>query len=591
MPRISINSFTGELKSVSPRLLPDGGARFANNCDLSSGSLDPFRQTTIVAAPALTTAIRGIYQYTDKNGVKSWLHWDNLTHVERAPFADDTSARIYYTGDGAPKVTNSDRLNEVIPYYTLGVPAPDTAPVATVDNAGTTPTERLYAVTFVTAWGEESKPSLLSSIVSVGTGGQVTLSSIPQSANDPDRNPVTKIYIYRSSAGTESTKLRFLAEVPHGTTSYVDTIADSVLALNEPIPSLDWDEPPTDLFNLLSMAGGFFVGLRQHEICFTPPYQPHAWPEIYRLPITDTIIGAGVFGNRIVVLTNKHARVVVVDHPENVSPTKLSDSTPCLSAAGIVSMLNGVVFPSADGLRFIGAGGSRLVTRDYYSQEDWQAINPGEIVAAQWGENYVAFTSAGGFLFDLDNANRNTQLGYAATAVHSNTDDGDLYFNSFADSANRIHQFHSSGVYESTDWWSKDFYYPRELNFSAGIVYAEGLAYTDAEITAIQAQQDAVAAANALLFSAGIEGEINGNAINELVVNGSILQDLPSVPPANRVTLSWYVDQVLQHQATVSNGEFFRLPMISGNDFSIRLETPMRVKSVIVATSGAEVYR
>lgn len=500
MPKISIKSFKGIFPSIAPRLLPEGGGQVAIDSDLSSGSLTPYRAKVSAAIPGTSSEVKSIYYYTDKNGVRKWLHFENVVNVERAPIANDLTSRIYYSGDGKPKASDSDKLLDITPYYFLGVPAPSTAPVATVNPPGTgTPDSRVYVVTHVTAWGEESAPSLISNIVDVGADGQVTLSGIPQPANPANYNPVTKIYIYRSVSGTESTSLQFVDEVNAGTFSYVDTKADT--ELNEGIPTLDGNTPPDNLFGLLSMGNGIMVGFTESEVCFCEPYQPHSWPNKYKIASTDTIIGGGVFGNRLVVCTNNKPFMIVGSHPDSMSTTPIKEIHPCISATGIVSMAGGVIFPTPEGLIYIGSGGIRWLTEGQYTEEDWKTLRPEEFKATQWNGKYVAFTSQKGYIFDLNHPDRHTHLSYAATAVHSDSVNKNLHFNEFNNSSNEIYRFHAASTYEVNEWKSKEFFYTKSLAFTAGQVFSTINGVTDPEIAAIQALYDAISASNIGIFN------------------------------------------------------------------------------------------
>ncbi len=593
MPKISTNSFRGLRPSISPRLLPNGFAQTSIDCDLSSGSLKPYRDKVSVSIPSSSNKVQSIYLYTDKFDTRKWLSFNNRVNVERAFISDDTTNKIYYTGDGAPKATDTDQLLQPTPYYLLGVPFPVTAPVPVVDSAGTLPIERIYVVTHLTAWGEESAPSDASVVVSAGSSSQVTLSSIPQSPNNTDHNPVTKIYIYRSVSGTERTALQFVAEVPHGTLSYVDTINDADLP-GDLIKTLDYQEPPATLFGLISMANGVMVGFTDYEVCFSEPYQPHSWPEKYKLASVDKIIGGGAFGNRLVICTNRKPFTVVGNHPDSMSVTNLPDIMPCVSFAGIVSMSGGVVFPTPEGLFYVGSGGTKNLTDEMYTEEDWKTLLPEEFSATQWDGKYVAFTSAGGYIFDLAKPDEHTYLSDAATAVHVDDNNKHLHFNQFSGSSNAIYRFHANSIKQILIWKSKEYFYPDAIAFSAGKIYAKDNGFSDTVIEAAQASYDAISLANVAAFALGNlnhgigQYEIGGNTIG-----GSDMRDLPTIPPSNSVAVKFYADGVLVHQSNEVAGEIFRMNTDSdesrGNEFEYEVQTPLIISQIDFATSAYEI--
>lgn len=134
---LKIVRFFGAAPKISPELLPETVAQYAFNLDLSSGDLLPFRRSTPVAALDKPGTIRTIYPLTDPvTGALRWLHWAQDVDVARAQVENDTTQRIYFTGDGPPKVTNFAMATSgpQIPAqsFTLGLPMPSGVPSASV---------------------------------------------------------------------------------------------------------------------------------------------------------------------------------------------------------------------------------------------------------------------------------------------------------------------------------------------------------------------------------------------------------------------------------------------------------------------------
>ncbi|NYW24490.1 hypothetical protein C6506_28775, partial [Escherichia coli] len=104
------------------------------------GDLRPWRNpATVATVPAGRQTIyrMGRDVASDAN---YWLSWTGVVHAVRGFDTADTTERTYYTGDGAPKVTDNTIALASAPYPTasrpLGLPAPASAPLASV-NAGT----------------------------------------------------------------------------------------------------------------------------------------------------------------------------------------------------------------------------------------------------------------------------------------------------------------------------------------------------------------------------------------------------------------------------------------------------------------------
>lgn len=160
MAVLSITAFTGEQPRLSKRLLPDTGAQVANNMRLSSGAIVPFAQESFVLDwPGM--AVESVFRIEDANGNDVWLAWDKDVDAAFGPIADDELRRIYYTGDGEPRVTTTNLATSgVAPYpfasYVLGVYPPQNAPTLTPSGGSGTPETRAARYRLVSEWGEES---------------------------------------------------------------------------------------------------------------------------------------------------------------------------------------------------------------------------------------------------------------------------------------------------------------------------------------------------------------------------------------------------------------------------------------------------
>jgi hypothetical protein len=133
---LKIQKFFGEAPKISPELLPDTVAQFAYNLDLYSGDLIPYRRPELIVDLDKTGTVKTIYPMTDPStGDTKWLHWVTDVDIATAQVEGDTTQRIYFTGDGAPKSTNYTLATSGSQYptqsYVLGLPLPTAIPVAT----------------------------------------------------------------------------------------------------------------------------------------------------------------------------------------------------------------------------------------------------------------------------------------------------------------------------------------------------------------------------------------------------------------------------------------------------------------------------
>lgn len=164
MANIAVRVFSGARPKIGARLLRDAEAQVAQNCKLFGGQLDAWGRPLVIATPTKATQgdVKAIFRMSDGT-TDYWLNW--LTDVDcvRGAVAGDTSQRIYFTGDGEPRVSNlalaTGGSDFPSAWYVLGVTPPTTAP--TVGHTGGAAGNVTYAFcyTFVTQWGEESQPS------------------------------------------------------------------------------------------------------------------------------------------------------------------------------------------------------------------------------------------------------------------------------------------------------------------------------------------------------------------------------------------------------------------------------------------------
>ena len=134
MGAVKIQKFLGEAPKISPELLPDGAAQVAYNTKLYSGDLIPYQEPVVVADANRTGTIKTLYALRDiAAGTLKWLTWVTDVDIAVASSTEDDEQRFYYTGDGAPKVSNyalATATGAPYPntYYNLGLPLPTTTP-------------------------------------------------------------------------------------------------------------------------------------------------------------------------------------------------------------------------------------------------------------------------------------------------------------------------------------------------------------------------------------------------------------------------------------------------------------------------------
>lgn len=194
MTTVRVKSFKAQIPRQERSNLGPEYASMCVNVDTSRGLVEAFRRPSM-SYSTLAESIRTIFHYQYGENTY-WLTWPRVVDVVRSPVPDDTAGRIYYTGDGEPRMTTySAGASGTGPYpfsaFTLGVTEPRTAPTISAPTGGTV-VSRAYVYTFRTALFEESGPS--PQTVASGTdGGSWVLSGLDTAP--PNAGSVTGVVV------------------------------------------------------------------------------------------------------------------------------------------------------------------------------------------------------------------------------------------------------------------------------------------------------------------------------------------------------------------------------------------------------------
>lgn len=268
---------------------------------------------------------------------------------------------------------------------------------------------RSYTYTWVTAYDEEGPPAP-PTLVNGWSNGTWTIDLFTPPVPDMGtlRN-ITKTRIYRTVPDTSGgASFFFVAEVPVSTLSYTDIVDDSVIALNNLLPSAFWYPPPEDLQGMLAMPNGMIVGFRSNELWFCEPYRPHAWPSPYVLTTEFPIVGIGVNGNAVVAATSGTPYVAQGVAPSSMVLTKAVSPEPCISRGSVLGTDYGVFYASPNGLIVVNptTGQAQNTTETWITREKWQELVPQQGLAAiQLSSTYFGFQQGGQVGFSLEIAN------------------------------------------------------------------------------------------------------------------------------------------------------------------------------------------
>ncbi len=459
MTTVRIADFTGEFPRITPRLLPENASQQAVNAYLDGGSILPFHNATnqtVLGADAQT-----IYLHNS-----TWLSWNAVVSAAPGPIASD---RLYYTGDGAPKVRTAAGT-----VYDLALPPPAAAPSTVVAGVHDPDTAEsvTYVYTWVTVLDEESAPSPATAILTVSPGETVTLSAF---SAVPAGRGVDRRRIYRSQTSElGATTLYLVKEIVLATASYVhDILVDPLL---EPISTIDYDTPPAGLTGLVSLPNGVMAAFVGRELMFSEPYIPHAWPIKYRVKTDFEIVALSSFGSFIAIATKGTPYIMQGTGPDNMTMEKIEAFLPCIAARGMVDLGYAAAYPTNVGLVIVSQSGADVVTRDLFSKQQWQDMQPDQFRATLWDGSYLfSFPVGGGGNRDIGiidtsgGARTFSRLSENAVALFTNGATGLVYF---LHTDNRtIRLLDDKAAADKTFIWkSKELHFTEPQNFGVILV-------------------------------------------------------------------------------------------------------------------------
>lgn len=374
------------------------------------------------------------------------------------------------------------------------------------------------------------------------------------------------------------------------TPTFSDALSDSAILGDEAI-SADWELPPVGLRGLAIHPSGALVGFTGNELCFSEPYQPHAWPTRYRLRTNYAIMAIAVYGSTVAVATEAVPYLAQGYEPGQITLQDMKEPAPCLYKLSMVGVPDGGVYAANDGLIKVGdAGVENLTISSAYRREQWRAMNPSTMrIAYAGGVIYIVYTKTGQAQRLLILSDALTEAEIDADGLYTNPFDGDLHY--IKDKT--IYKFDSDDSrLLLQNWKGREIVLPSPQTWTAARIRFES-EIDQAILDALQADYDATVAANANVVAAVAggtgtsKGALNGASMNVLQVNASEIKT--PVDPGNtaaEVTFTLYADGAFKYSRVVRNASIFRLPgEYKASRYSVELSSATRIKSVEIGTN------
>ena len=273
-----------------------------------------------------------------------------------------------------------------------------------------------------------------------------------------------------------------------GGVQYLDILTDA--EVGEVCPSLLWDPPDSGMIGLVYLPGGFMAGFKDRTIYFSEVSFPHAWPVSYQITISDDIVGLGVSGNTLAVMTDTVPYLISCQTPTTISISKLAAQQACVSKRSVMEMGGAIIYASQDGICTITENTVAVISDPFLSKNQWIDLlttNSGTYSPTSvhiWSYDEFIMTSVpdentGCFMF------RPTDLRTALIEINEVVYGS--YYDKEADSLYLIKDtpegqrglylyqdgLDTSGEYREISWRSKEYYSPIPIKFNVSKVVAD----------------------------------------------------------------------------------------------------------------------
>ena len=445
MVAFAIKDFGGEIPRRSPRLIPDNMAEAAVNVDVNSGYLNGYAQPELTIDLAAKAAAWG---YEAKKGYlvppaldpitgdqvlpEVWLPLPSpYSNAVPSPLANDTLHRVYWTnpstaGSPAPGAwwaTHQMIIDDAQPwnmgFIPVGVSAAypnggDPASALNVAASGGTPTTvvpyvtRSYTFTYLDEYGQESSPASPSAEVDGAGDGTWTITNFPAGPPSPMAGrhfPIpTSMRLYRTVSGaTAGADFYYVADIPFGTTTYVDTISDTQVVVNNTLITASYAPPLPNIDGLIIFPGGMLVAFTGNTVHFCEPNLPNVWPAAYDQNVAWNIVGLCVWQQALIVLTQGYPYSGSGTTPAQVTFSQVNVPEPCISRGSIITDLAGVYYASRNGLIMLNYFGMQNQTLSNMTAKIWlDEYKAPDIIACRHRAAYLAVNGTGqGFIIDF----------------------------------------------------------------------------------------------------------------------------------------------------------------------------------------------
>jgi hypothetical protein len=309
----------------------------------------------------------------------------------------------------------------------------------------------------------------------------------------------------------------------------------------------------------------------------------------YQINVPFKIIGLGLWGQSIVVVTDRYPYMLSGYTPGQITSERVQLLEPGVSKRSIQSDQNGVLYASPNGLVSIGYQNRGVITNGIYRRDQWQALVPNNMQGALVdGKYYGTFaTSADGnsIVITQDDVPALSKLAIQPTATYVDSKNASFYY---CDSATNKIYFYDQDELNPLPftWTSKRWFFPHAQTFATLELDADYIEISQS--ATYTANRAAIIAANVTAFASPLLGSLNQEVLNFFPVDGSTQATVPPANTSKVIQVLIYADNVLVQTLTLTSLDPVRLVPFRCRELQISIQGNVNVRSVALATTTRE---
>lgn len=270
-----------------------------------------------------------------------------------------------------------------------------------------------FVYTYVTQFGEETAPSPASAVIRYNDGVDCVDVSFPPPPVVVGAPAIETVYLYMAVAGEfyrvaveDLTALG--SPLPNPITVTICPLDDDFITnpdpatgIGLPLLSANYDPAPEELCGLVGLPNGVMAGFTNQgdadkcresgTVYFSEPYQPHAWPYSRKVGYKVTALVKIPEGLLVLGLADDHMTIFTGSTGQVMRERVLETYQSCIDPRSVIRVRGGAAWSCPDGVAVYGAGQVQVLSAGVISREQWQRLNPHDMVFGRYEERLLIY--------------------------------------------------------------------------------------------------------------------------------------------------------------------------------------------------------